>query len=82
MERVKETFEAQAEVVARLLDAHKDTLSLADRKHLGCAFRNLERLAELRRNVLRTAKNGEAGEHECDALAEQIVDLLHLPPNR
>jgi hypothetical protein len=75
----KETFEAQAEAVLRLLEAHEKTLSQVDLKHLECAVRNLEQLGAVRRSVMNHILDGDSTDDITEALADHFIRLLHLP---
>ena len=75
----KETFEAQAEAVRRILEANRHKLTQIEAKHLACAARNLEQLAEVRRLVVAQIQDEAAPTDVSEGLAEQLIKLLHLP---
>jgi hypothetical protein len=77
----KETYEAQAEAVKRLLEQYRDSLSPAAQKHLGCAWKNLEQMAQLRQMVIKEAFSAEdeLDPGFTDAFVDRLIAMLHLP---
>jgi hypothetical protein len=76
----KETFEAQADAVERLMRAHSKELSKSDTKHLACAIRNLEHLAEVRRVVFEQIADESAPTEASEALSDQLIPSSTCQP--
>jgi len=75
----KESFEAQAESVRRVLNLRIPSLSEADQKHLVCAANNLRQMGELRQMVIAQAGDPGRSTVASEGMVEAIVHLLHLP---